>query len=465
MRSTSFSSDVIPLYPAPLIETSGRGAPWGAPWVDIGLICIFLLGLYTHYTIQFSPTVPFPSAPAGLAGIAMLWRHRHQLTPHAATTLLGVVLLYLLSILCATDLSFLARRFNGFIQLVYSIVIGFGLFLTATSVSRRQLAGIFLCFSLVILIGCLLEDYGGLRQFSDSVRQSLYSAGIYDADYRDELLYGRIRPKFFASEPASVTFTYSLFSFIWLAVSRWRGKLLVYFALIGIGAFAMPGPTLLLMVLLILPYALFIASSESGSGGNRLDASRFLKIACLGAILIGAAIVMANTLFTERLNDITAGNDASFFYRVRGPALAARYIAQNYPIAGAGLTGEPYIEREIANEYLRSPAYSRDWPIVSPATELVINFFFLHWIYLGLVWGSIMIAAVTLWLRAIGIPSAAFCWLVWAILGQASGAYVGPLAWAVLYLAGAAALSQRQLEPSLPRSPFRPRWPVFERIS
>jgi len=35
--------------------------------------------------------------------------------------------------------------------------------------------------------------------------------------------------------------------------------------------------------------------------------------------------------------------------------------------------------------------------------------------------------------------------MVWAILGQASGAYVGPTCWAVLFLAGAAAvLNQRE---------------------
>jgi hypothetical protein len=392
----------------------------------------------------------------------MLWRQRNRVTPVALATLLGVLLLYLCSILVATDLSFLGRRFNGLVQLVYSLVIGYGLFLTLAMASRRQLAVVFLGFSLVILIGCLLEDYGGLRPISDAIRQKLYSSGIYDADYRDELLYGRVRPKLFASEPASVTFTYSLFSFIWVVTSRWRLKLPVYAALIGLGAFAMPGPTLLLMVLLILPYALFVAGRKPGSTGSRLDLAHLLKVACLAAILIGAFAVMANSIFAERLKDITAGNDASFFYRVRGPALAARYVIAHFPIAGAGLTGEPCIEREIADEYLRSPAYSRDWPIVSPATELVINFFFLHWIYLGLVWGSIMAAAVTVWLRAIGIPSAAFCWLVWAILGQASGAYVGPLAWAVLYLAGAAALVHQQVEPTLvtlpPSVPVRPRW-------
>ena len=355
--------------------------------------------------------------------------------------LMAVVLLYVVSILCATDLAFLGRRFNGLIQLVYSLCIGYGLFLTMGAVTRRQLAVVFFSFSLVILIGCLLEDYGGLRPISDAVREKLYTAGIYDADYRDELLYGRIRPKFFASEPATVTFTYSVFSFIWLVVSRWRWKLVAYFALIGLGAFAMPGPTLLLMVPLLLPYALF--ATGTGAEG-RLDFVHVLKVACIGAVLLGAFVIMANTLFTQRLNDITSGNDASFFYRVRGPAIAALYVAEHYPIAGAGLTGEPYIENDVVNAYMASPYSSRDWPIVSPATELVINFFFLHWIYLGLVWGTIMIAAVTMWFKSIGIPSAAFCWLVWAILGQASGAYVGPLAWAVLYLAGAALLSQQR---------------------
>ncbi len=431
-------------------------------WVDIALVCVFLAGLYTHYTIQISATVPFPSAPSGIAGLLMLWRRRDSITPLALAVLMGVVLLYLCSILAATDLAFLGRRFNGLVQLVYSLVIGYALFLTLSVASRRQIEFVFLGFSLVILAGCLLEDYGGLRPISDAVRQQLYTSGIYDSDFRDELLYGRVRPKFFASEPASVTFTYSLFSFIWMVASHWRWKFIVYVALIGLGTFAMPGPTLLLMVLLILPYALFVAGRKAGPGGSHLDLAHLLKVACLAAVLVGAFGVMANSIFSERLKEITAGNDASFFYRVRGPALAARYIVEHFPIAGAGLTGEPYIERDIADEYLRSPAYSRDWPIVSPATELVINFFFLHWIYLGLVWGSLMIAAVTVWLRVIGVPSAAFCWLVWAIFGQASGAYVGPLAWAVLYLAGVAALAHQQVDPTpatlRPGVPVHPRW-------
>jgi len=125
-------------------------------------------------------------------------------------------------------------------------------------------------------------------------------------------------------------------------------------------------------------------------------------------------------------------------------------IMAHYPLAGAGVTGEPFIEAEVTNLYVRSSGYSAGWQVVSPATELLINYFWLHWIYLGIVWGLIIIAALTLWLRVLGVPSAAFCWMVWAILGQASGAYVGPTCWAVLFLAAAAAvLHERAKQPEV----------------
>jgi hypothetical protein len=424
-------------------ERSIADAGERAGWADMALLVVFLIGLYTHYTIQIAAHVPFPSAPAGIAGMAMLVRQRNRVTPLAAMTLIGVILLYLVSLLCATDMAYLGRRFNGLIQLVYSLVIGFAAFLTITRASRRQIAALFLGFSLVILIGCLLEDYAGLRPISDWVRERLYSRGIYDSDLRDEILYGAIRPKFFASEPAAVTFAYSLFLFIWLVASRLRGKLVVYVALVGIGIFAMPGPTLLLMLLLILPYELFLAGRDGDGAGRSQESLRLLKFTVLACGLVAAVVVLSQTVFAARLKDIVAGNDASFFYRVLGPALAARDILLHYPIAGAGLTGEPFVEKQIVDVYAQSPNYSVAWTIVSPATELLINYFWLHWIYLGLVWGVVMIAAVTAWLKVLDVPSPAFCWFAWAILGQASGAYVGPLAWSVLYFTGAAAVLHR----------------------
>ena len=405
-------------------------------WVDMVLIGIFLLGLYTNYTIMVTQKVPFPSVPSGVAGLILLWRRRDLINSRALGAFVGIVLLFLVSILLAPNITFLQRRTNGLIQLTYSLVIGYALFLTVTQATRHQIARLLLGFVLVILIGCLLETYGGFRPISDAARKIIYSKGVYENDLRDILFYNRVRPKFFASEPASVTFCYTLFGFLWLVISPWRWKFPAYLGLVGLGLFAMPGPTLLLMLLLILPYLLFLDSRRSG----HLDFGRFALIAMGAVVFLCAFVVLGQMLFPHRLEAVTSGNDPSFFYRVQGPALAGLHMVAHYPIAGAGLTGEPFIESEVTNLYLRSSYYSAGWQIVTPATELLINYFWLHWIYLGLICGVIIMAAITAWLVMLGVPSPAFCWAVWLILGQASGAYVGPTCWAVVFLSAAAAV-------------------------
>lgn len=414
----------------------------GIGWADMTLICVFLIGLYTHYTILITATVPFPSMPSGIAGLILLWRRRQQITEKALIGFLLILFLLVVSILVAPGPTYLPRRLNGLIQLTYSITIGYALFLTVVQARGGQIAGLFLSISLVILIGCLLEDYTGLRAISDHVRQQIYSQGVYDADLRDMLLYNKIRPKFFASEPASVTFCYSLFTFIWFVTSRWRLKLAVYVAMVAVGIFAMPGPTLMLMLVMVLPYMMFLASRRNG----RLDFGRLLKVTVVAFVFLVAAVVVGQSIFSARLKEIANGNDASFFYRVQGPALAGIGIIKEFPITGAGLTGEPFVEQRVINIYVQSPAYSTAWRAVSPATELLVNYFWLHWVYFGLFFGVLVILAVTGWFYALGVPSAAFCWVVWTILGQASGAYVGPTCWAVLFLTGAAAILHQRAE-------------------
>jgi hypothetical protein len=408
----------------------------GLDWIDIALIVVFVAGIYTSFPLTISKTVPFPSAPSGIAGALMLWRRRGDMTAEGLTAGLVVFATYVASVLLAPDLSFLPRRLNGLVQLTYSLAIGYGLFATVIRGTRDQVAGLFLCCALVLLIGCLLETYGGLRPVSDAVRKVLYSRGLYEADLRDLQYYDRIRPKFFASEPSSVTFCYTLFSFLWLVVSGFRWKLAGYAVLTAGGLFALPGPTLLLMVVLLVPWMLFLASRRDG----RIRFGRLLP-AGLACLLCGVmVVVLATTVFSQRHRDAAIGEDPSGFYRVRGPAMAGLDVVRTLPVAGAGLTGEPYVKDQVLNLYVRSPGYSTRWPMVHPSSELLINYFWLHWIYLGVLMGILSLAAVTIWLLAIGVPSPAFTWTVWAILGQAAGAYVGPACWAVLFLAGAAAL-------------------------
>lgn len=410
-------------------------------WIDFFLIIVFFVGIYTNYAIPLAKNVPFPSAPAGVAGALLLWRRRADIPQAGLVGLLLVLAVYVASVLMAPDYTFLPRRLNGLIQLAYSLVIGYALFVTITLSTRAQMSALLLACSLTLLVGCLLESYAGLRPLSDAVRNVLYSRGLYDADLRDLEYYGRVRPRFFASEPSSVTFCYTLFSFFWFVVSTSRWKLLIYILLTAAGLAVMPGPTLLLMLALLCPYALFIASRRNG----QFKLARLLPLAVACAIGGVVILVLASTFFPERRRDASSGNDPSSFYRVQGPAIAGIDTILTKPVAGAGLTGETFLHDRVIDLYARSPAWSARWPVLHPASELLVNYFWLHWIYLGLLMGIAAIAAITCWLLANGVPSPAFSWMTWAIMGQAAGAYVGPTCWAVLFLAaGTAILSQRR---------------------
>ena len=406
---------------------------------DLALIAVFLLGLYLGVSLQITSKIPLTCAPSGFAGLILLWRRRDDMQPRHLAGLLGVIALYLVWILIATDLAFLSKRFTGLVQLTYGLVIGYGLFLTLLRAERRQLANILLGFCLFIIVGCILESHTGLRAISDKVREKIYDSGVvYDADLRDQLLYGRIRPKLFTSEPSAVTFAYTHYCSIWLVVSPWRWKLLIYLGLVGLAMIVLPGPTLVLMLLLMIPYLVLLSGANS-----RRSTTRLIGMIALSVVVLGITVVVGQTLFAARLAELSRGEDASFFYRFTGPMLVAFDIFHHFPIAGAGLTGEPFITDNVMNVYMNSPSFQSAWRI-SRIGDVLTNYFWLHWIYLGLVGGVVMFAALSVWLRMLGVPSILYCWAVWLILGQASGSYVGPKTWAVLLIAaGTSILSVR----------------------
>jgi hypothetical protein len=300
---------------------------------------------------------------------------------------------------------------------------------------RRQISIILLTFCLAIIAGCVLEQWGGLRPISDLVRTKLYNADyVYDSDLRDEILYGRVRPKLFTSEPSAVTFAYTHYCSVWLALSPWRYKYIVFAGLVGLAILVLPGPTLMLMLLLAIPYFLFLAG-----GSRRTSPTRMAGAVVLSSLIVLVSYVAGQALFAERLRELQAGRDASFFYRFTGPMLVAFDMFKHHPWAGSGLTGEPYIADRVLSVFMNSASFSSAWRIPKVA-DVLTNFFWLHWIYLGAVWGVIVLAALSLWLRVLGATSILYCWAVWTVLGQASGAYVGPKTWAVLLIAAAASV-------------------------
>jgi hypothetical protein len=258
------------------------------------------------------------------------------------------------------------------------------------------------------------------------------------------LLYGRIRPKLFTSEPSAVTFAYTLYSALWLVVSTSRWKLPVFFGMMAMALFALRGPTLVLMLLLAVPYFIFLAGVQPG---KRPSAARLLGAIVLSLFLVVLMIVLGQIFFAERFNQLARGEDASFFGRFTGPMLVAFDVIQNYPFAGAGLTGEPFIAQRVMTVFMKTPAFPAAL-VVERISDQLANYFWLHWIYLGAIWGLACIVAVSAWLRMLGVSSVLYCWIVWAILGQASGSYVGPKTWSVLLMAAAVSVLARQSAPA-----------------
>jgi hypothetical protein len=412
--------------------------------VDQALIVLFMFGLYTGVALTVARGVPIPSVPSGVAGLILLIRHAGRIRESHVVALLVVLAVYLANVLLAPDSTYLLERVKGFIQLTYSFIIGYGLFLTLVYANRRQIGRLLFFLCVVIVVGCMLErTVPAFQALSDAARAKLYDAFmVYQSDRRDIELYGGVRPKLFTSEPSAVTFGFTLFSFGWLMFAPWRDwrrKLATYFVLLAAGYVAMRGPTLTLGLALVVPYIMVLEPWRSRAPGRPILVGRVVGFAILGVGLAVLAVVVATHLFAARFEEIANASDPSFFYRIIGPPLVAWDVFLHDPLTGAGLTGEEYIADRVLEVYYRSSQFSPYWRYDTTASVLT-NYFWHHWIYLGPLWGIAAIVVISRWLRKLGTTHIAACWITWIILGQASGAYVSPKTWAVLLITAAASV-------------------------
>lgn len=409
--------------------------------IDYALVLLLLLGIYLEVAIYLSPTVPIPSALAGAAGLVLIWRRRDDFTARQLAAFMAVIFTLVAACLAAPDWSFLPKRMTGLIQFTYSLVVAFALYLTLVRADRRVLARMLLGMCVVILVGAQLEAIPAVREISDGARQVLYKSGVYESDLRDLLFYGKVRPKFFTSEPSAVTFSFSLLSLAWFLTSENRHRWAVFGLLMLASQLIIPGPTTLLGgVAAGLSYLMLPARERNQT------VHRGAIIFCT-AIALVILLVSGSILYADRIEAIMAGRDPSFFYRVIGPALVALKVVGEYPLTGIGLTSEQFGADLAMNVFVQSPSFSSAWRF-ERFSEVLTNYFWLHWIYLGLVFGALVLIALNVWLRSLGVANLAYCWVVWALFGQASGAYVGPKTWVVLMMVAGLTYSMRRMVPT-----------------
>lgn len=434
------------------------------------LVVLFLLGIYLGVAVHLPGGIPVPAILAGAVGGLLLFTNAHRVAERHVVALVAVLAVFLLSILGAPESRYLGERFKGFVQLSYSLVIGYAFFLAAVRQGRGRLARLFLCFCLVVMVGCALENFvPAFRDLSDAFRARAFDSGVYVADLRDQVFYGRIRPKLFTSEPSIVTFTYTLFAFAWYVLSTARWKLAGFLALLAAGYGLMRGPSLFLGIAVVPLYEILLAARHGPPWAVRHDVPAMIGALMVAAVLSVTAILLGETLYQARLEAILGGHDLSFFSRIIAPMLTAQRVIAEHPMTGAGLTGWEFIESTVEQIYANAPELASTY-FFDNAAHALTNYFWLHWVFLGLFWGCLTLVALSVFLRALGAPSLLFCWGVWVVFGQSSGGYVDPRTWIVLLLACTVSVvherearardAARLLAPRAPARPARPARPV-----
>lgn len=403
--------------------------------VDRILIALYLIGVYLGIAVSLPGGIPIPAVLAGIAGLLLLARHSGEITLAQTIGLAMILTVAVLSILSAPDLGLTRERFKGLVQFYYSIVIGVGFYLAARRFPANEFARWCLVFSTAILVISALEILAPpFRAFSDAFRSWAFDFGVYTADARDQMLYGMVRPKGLTSEPSYASFGFLLFSFCWYVLSSARFKTVLYGGFLCAGYLILNAPTILLGAPLIGIYIVTLGSRYGPPGHRRLDIVRVFGGILFGSLLAGLAIIVGFEVLDHRISQIAEGRDPSFFARMIAPPLVAMQVMVSNPIAGAGLAGWEYIDNIVDQLYYSSSLLTLEYRFES-AAHAITNYFWLHWIFLGLLFGMLMIAALSWHLRALGVQSMAFCWGVWVVFGQGAGGYVDPRTWTVFIMA------------------------------
>ena len=218
-------------------------------------VLIYLIGVYTHVVLYLSPFFFIPSIGVGIGGGLLLMKNVRRIRISHLGPILGVLIIGVLTVFWGPEASsYFGERVKGLAYLSYSMGFAYALFLELRQWERGEVAGLFKLLSILIVVGCLLENYTRFRGVSDAFRFAVFRSGVYDSWERDLGTFGMIRPKLFTSEPSYVALLFLFFSTIWLGLSQERRKYLYYGALIAMALFLIRSP----IILLAAPIALVV---------------------------------------------------------------------------------------------------------------------------------------------------------------------------------------------------------------
>jgi len=148
-------------------------------------------------------------------------------------------------------------------------------------------------------------------------------------------------------------------------------------------------------------------------------------------LMLGTLTVAVTTVLSARIAAMSAG-EGSTIMRVVAPPLITFDVLKEYPMWGAGITGKEMVADKVFYR-LRDDFELTYITNIDQVVDMVTNAFWLHWIYLGLFGGILMVWAIHQLMKALGVKHYWYCFLLIIIFGQTMGAYVGPRTWTIIF--------------------------------
>jgi hypothetical protein len=383
-----------------------------------------LVGVHLNVHLYLSESLFIPGFVALCFAAPLLFLNRRWVKRSEVKPLLGMVGVAMLATVCVPSAGPLfGERVKGLAQLCTSLFVAYAVLLSCRRCSTPQISRLFLGYLVAILIGCLLETYTtGFRAASDRFREIAFRAYVYDADGRDVALHGRVRPKLFASEPSYLAITFVVCLFVWHLTSTRRFKGFWFAAFFGIGAFLIRSPILVVA----LPIS-FLGMDRSRSATRATP--RIVTYSVIAVLTLGLILAASHVLLRERILLLQERKDDSFVSRVTGPACVAARVLCHYPLFGVGVEA-----KEFALPIMEDVYDLLGFSIDRLTPEHLTNYFFLLWIYFGLVGGWLLLRNLDRLRVLLGVrrPALLYAWLF--LLAQTTGAMVGARVWTHVFL-------------------------------
>lgn len=306
-----------------------------------------LLAIYLEVPLFFTETFYIPGFLTVLSIPILILFNWRIIYKSDALFVIKIIFVLLLSAFFSPEISFLGHKLSGVAQTSVAILAGVLLVKEMGRLERDTVEKIFYWFSLVLLIGTVLEITGFLAGLSDNFREVVYRRGgygVYSNDERDLLLAGFSRPKFFTSEPSLLAIGFFVFSTSWLLLTVCLKNWLYFLVATGLMLYLTASPTLLISIL--ASFCIIYLYNNEGRKFSGANISILFSV----FVMLGLVFLSSDGLFNLISERIIAAVEGAETYQISSenlrvifPYITAVDVLSSSPLFGVGISGKEVV--------------------------------------------------------------------------------------------------------------------------